>query len=165
MRRIAYALLFGIAVFFGVMFRDQLKKKKALNDFIEHSGKHLIKVECSNAWFIQNIWIVLLCIAIAIYIYLNPGSVDKENVLWYVGTTLLLASVFAFYVISEKKYQDLYMNRDSFYHNGNSYRFTSVKSIVPSSRTYKLTTQTGDTLNVNVVKAQAIQEQIDKRKK
>lgn len=159
-----YLVILGVVVFAAVIFRDQKKKSDALKEFEAHAGKSFRMEKCSRYWVLSNLWIFLFCIVVAAYIYFVPESVGPENVVLYIATILSIAVVFGAYVYSEKRFQNLYMNRDSFYHNGTSYRFSSVKSVEQAKRTCKLTTYTGDTININQEKAIVIQNEIYNRK-
>ena len=158
--------MLAIVVIGVIIARDQKKKMDALKTFKERSGKHFKIIECSQNWLLQSLWIPGLSIVLAVYVLLVPSSVGgPEEVPNYVITAALMGAVTLGYLISEKTFQNLYISRDSFYHSGQSYRFSSVKSIESDKKNYKLHMVNGDILQVNRAKAMAIQDQIDRKPK
>ena len=164
--KVIYFVIATIAVMSVIIARDQKKKYDALKGFIERAGKNFEVIECSRNWLLQNAWVIGLCIVLAVYIGLVPSSVGgPSEAMYYIAATGLMAAVGLGYLLSEKTFQNLYVSRESFYHNGKTYRFTSVKSIDPDRKAYKVHIMNGETLSVSRDKAMAIQAQIDRKPK
>ncbi len=164
--RVIYAAIAAIVVMAVIIARDQKKKYDALKGFIERAGKHFEVIECSQNWMLQNMWVIGLSVVLAVYIGLVPSSVGgPTEAMYYIAAAVLLGAVGLGYLLSEKTFQNLYVSRDSFYHSGKTYRFTSVKSIDPDRKAYKVHIMNGETLSVSRDKAMAIQAQIDRKPK
>ncbi|MBQ3272222.1 MAG: hypothetical protein IJI33_05225 [Solobacterium sp.] len=162
--RVIYLAIAAIIVMAVIIARDQKKKYDDLKGFIERSGKHFEVIECSQNWLLQNAWIIGLCVVLAVYIGLVPSSVGgPSEALYYILAAGLMGAVGLGYLLSEKTFQNLYVSRESFYHSGKSYRFTSVRDIVPDRRAYKVHMMNGETLSVSRDKAMAIQAQVDRK--
>ena len=164
--KMIYGVMLAIVVMGVIIARDQKKKMDALRTFRDRSGKHFKIIECSKNWLLQSLWIPGLSLVLMAYVWLVPSSVGgPEEVPNYIITAALMAVVTLGYLVSEKTFQNLYISRDSFYHSGQTYRFTSVKSIESDKKNYKLHMMNGDTLHVSREKAMAIQDQIDRRQR
>lgn len=153
-----------LILFLGVVyavFQDQRKKKDALNHFVLQAGRRLKVEKSSGLWTLMNSIFALVLAALGVHAAMVPESVGGTSLTAYLVVVFSMTVFFVVYIVVERKYQDLYCAGESFYHNGKTIRFSSIKLIEPKGfHSSRITCSTGDVLSVNRSKADLIEAHV-----
>lgn len=125
-------VLFLVAVVLFTTFLqviDHLKFKKVIKDFEETKKKKVHESKMSKSFVILTVFVAMICIVLAIYIWLNPTSVPEDDYYLYIAFSFMLAFLFLTNLILGKQRQCLYYTEEGFFSNKKFVRFRSIRDI------------------------------------
>lgn len=125
-------VLFLVAVVLFTTFlqvRDYLKFKKMIADFEEKRKKKVLESRLPLSFIILTVFVALICIALAIFIWLNPSSVPEDDYYLYIAFSFMLAFLFLTNLVLGKQRQCLYYTEEGFFSNKQFVRCRSIRDI------------------------------------
>ena len=125
-------VLFLVAVVLFTTFlqvRDYLKFKKMIADFEEKRKKKVLESRHPLSFIILTVFVEYICIALAIYIWLNPSSVPEDDYYLYIAFSFMLAFLFLTNLVLGKQRQCLYYTEEGFFSNKQFVRCRSIRDI------------------------------------
>ena len=159
--------IIGGVVIVAFLSWQLFKNKKALSEDLDRfyalSKNKVTVITVSQNWMlIQAVLLVALC-GLITYVSQHPEQAGTLGSVGFMAVCAALMIVLIMNMMIMRKYQELYINKDGFHHNGKVIRFSSIRSVEPAMTKYNVETYNGQTIKISSARGKALVEVLEQR--
>ena len=126
---VVFILVAGVLFKTYIQVREYLKFKKMIKDFEQTKKKKVYESAMSKSFIVLTVFVAMICVALAIYIWQNPTSVPQDDYYLYIAFSIMLAFLFIINLVLGKPRQCLYYADEGFFSNKQFIRCRSIREI------------------------------------
>ena len=100
-----------------IQVREYLKFKKMIKDFEQTKKKKVYESAMSKSFIVLTVFVAMICVALAIYIWQNPTSVPQDDYYLYIAFSIMqmkgfsvISSLFDVVVFVKSRWENSFLN-------------------------------------------------------